>query len=115
ARQFAFNDRARSAVIVAVHDGPFEKFAALTSRDELVGRDEKIVDAVLLARARRARRPRDGVAEARHLRQDAPDERALAAARRRTDDKQDAALARFRIERRGVCYDRLITQRSAPA
>src|SRR5207237_1981084 len=98
-----------------VHFGPFEKFASLACGDELCQRDEKVVDAVPLARARLARCPRDRVTEARHSLADAPDECAFTAARRRTDDEQDAAL--FRVAG-GLCCRRcrqLVTQRSAPA
>src|SRR5205085_11018390 len=115
ASQLVFDDRARSAVIMSVHDRPFEKLAACARRCEFFGRDEKIVDAMSLTCARRACRPRDRITEARHFGEDAPDERALAAARRRTDDKQNAALAQLFVERRALGCNRLVIQRSAPA
>src|SRR5439155_449231 len=85
----------RSAVAVAVHLGALEKLAAAAHGEERRVVDEMVVDAVLLARARRSRGVRDGELEARVFPHQRVDQRRLARPRRRGDDEQKPAHSMF--------------------
>src|SRR3989442_383801 len=85
----------RSAVAVAVHLGALEKLAAAAHGEECRVVDEMVVDAVLLARARRSRGVRDGEPEARVFPHQRVDQRRLARPRRRGDDEQKPAHSMF--------------------
>src|SRR2546427_8779288 len=85
----------RSAVAVAVHLGALQKLAAAAHGEERRVVDEMVVDAILLARARRSRGVRDGELEARVLAHQRVDQRRLARPRRRGDDEQKPAHSMF--------------------
>src|SRR5712691_4834907 len=85
----------RSAVAVAVHLGALEKLAAAAHGEERRVVDEVVVDAILLARAWRARGVRDGELEARVLPHQRVDQRRLARPRRRGDHEQKPAHSMF--------------------
>src|SRR5206468_483046 len=85
----------RSAVAVAVHLGALEKLAAAAHGEERRVVDEMVVDAVLLAWARRSRGVRDGELEARVFPHQRVDQRRLARPRRRGDDEQEPARSMF--------------------
>ena len=50
------DQEARSAIVIAVHFGRFEEFAAIAALQEVVGGGEIVFAAMLLGRARRAGR-----------------------------------------------------------
>src|SRR5438105_12031935 len=85
----------RSAVAVAVDLGALEKLAAAAHGEERRVVDEVVVDAILLARAWRARGVRDGELEARVLPHQRVDQRGLARPRRRGDHEQKPAHSMF--------------------
>ena len=77
--------RAQRAVAVAGVLGVLDEVAGRDAVVELLGREEVVVDAVLLARPRRARRRRDRQLERRDAVEQRPDQRPLADSGRARD------------------------------
>src|SRR5438874_675865 len=78
----------RRAVVVAVHLGAFQEFAALAHRPEAALVDEVVVDAILLARPRPARGVGHRDLERRVVAHHRVDERGLPGAGRSGNDEQ---------------------------
>src|SRR5205085_3823624 len=110
--QLLLDDAARRPVEVSVDDGPFQEAAAVAHARELLDVDEVVVHAVRLRGACLARSPGDRVADAGHCVEQATYERALAAARGRAYDEEDAAVSVRAFQVRAFAR---LTQRSAPA
>ena len=90
-RQSRAQPGSRRAVEFAVNMRPFEKLIGGDHLLEISRRDEEILAAIHFAVSWRASGERNRIAKIRHLIQHALDQRALAAARRRTDDEENAA------------------------
>src|SRR6266850_2436734 len=102
----------RSAVAVAVHLGALEKLATAAHGEKRRVVDEVVVDAILLARAWRARGVRDGELEAWVLPHQRVDQRRLARPRRRGDHEQKPAHSMFCTCSR-ICSPRCARRRSS--
>ena len=80
----------RCGVKVSVNLCPFEKFARLAQGAETIPRNEVVIRAIALTRARRARREGDGELQGGVAHQEFAHQRGLAGTRRRGDDEQTA-------------------------